>query len=373
MLAKQHVLNWLAEWRDEQEPSSNKYHVYNKAYKSLLATPIGGSNEKHVRVIIEELRGVKYIGDKIRNRIESRANDENLIVGNTSPAGSSTGRSGQKHPGGALAGASPPKRSRTSTSERSDTVTYSSHTPSALENHRPPLPPHSRLQKANTAPNLDPAADMSWIAELGLTPEELALNMFTTVNTGIIDDPNILTDNPPFSPLAPVQNISLPKPKPVTKSKLKSKPTARLSNYNLLPPAISSADNSLILNVSPIPPTTSPTSSTVPPLNLTSQSTIPVVPPLITLHPSAYTIHLVLDTREVLDQKHRDHIYNNLIQRGIPVIRSSLNLGDVGFVAKRESDGSLFVLDCILERKRLDDLVGSIQDGRFHEQKVCFN
>ena len=28
------------------------------------------------------------------------------------------------------------------------------------------------------------------------------------------------------------------------------------------------------------------------------------------------------------------------------------------------------VLDYIIERKRMDDLVGSIIDGRFHEQKV---
>ena len=32
--------------------------------------------------------------------------------------------------------------------------------------------------------------------------------------------------------------------------------------------------------------------------------------------------------------------------------------------------GRELVLDYVIERKRMDDLCGSIMDGRFHEQKV---
>jgi crossover junction endonuclease MUS81 len=56
----------------------------------------------------------------------------------------------------------------------------------------------------------------------------------------------------------------------------------------------------------------------------------------------------------------------------------SLELGDVlwvakcnkpGWLSRMGSDGDEVVLDWIVERKRLDDLIGSIKDGRFQEQK----
>lgn len=57
----------------------------------------------------------------------------------------------------------------------------------------------------------------------------------------------------------------------------------------------------------------------------------------------------------------------------------ALELGDAMWVAKfkdpnflsrhGEEGGDEVMLDWIVERKRLDDLVGSIKDGRFHEQK----
>lgn len=51
------------------------------------------------------------------------------------------------------------------------------------------------------------------------------------------------------------------------------------------------------------------------------------------------------------------------------VIVRSLELGDVIWVAKRKDEEEL-VLEHVLERKRADDLVASIKDGRFKEQKV---
>lgn len=48
-----------------------------------------------------------------------------------------------------------------------------------------------------------------------------------------------------------------------------------------------------------------------------------------------------------------------------------LSVGDFAWIC-RDRDGRELMLPYILERKRLDDLSGSIQDGRFHEQKVNF-
>lgn len=46
-----------------------------------------------------------------------------------------------------------------------------------------------------------------------------------------------------------------------------------------------------------------------------------------------------------------------------------LNVGDYVFIF-RDYVGNELVLPYIIERKRIDDLAGSIKDGRYHEQKV---
>lgn len=111
-------------------------------------------------------------------------------------------------------------------------------------------------------------------------------------------------------------------------------------------------------------------------LNTTSSSASGCKP--ITLPADSFTIELVLDVREVRTKKDRDYISNELIRRGITPIVRSLELGDTLWVAKCKDpnllpsygeEGDEVMLDWIVERKRLDDLIGSIKDGRFHEQK----
>ncbi len=93
---------------------------------------------------------------------------------------------------------------------------------------------------------------------------------------------------------------------------------------------------------------------------------------------NSYTISLVLDTREIKSTKYegdRDFIRGEIQKRGVCVEQRLLELGDVCWVAKRNGmsgPSNEVVLDFILERKRVDDLVGSIKDGRFQEQKVGF-
>jgi crossover junction endonuclease MUS81 len=99
---------------------------------------------------------------------------------------------------------------------------------------------------------------------------------------------------------------------------------------------------------------------------------------LITLPHGSFTVELVLDNREVRTVTDRDYISNELIKKGITPIVRSLELGDSMWVAKCKDptflsrygeEGDEVVLDWIVERKRVDDLVGSIKDGRFYEQK----
>ena len=105
--------------------------------------------------------------------------------------------------------------------------------------------------------------------------------------------------------------------------------------------------------------------------------TIPTFDP-IRLGPGTVTVHLVLDNREVRTKDDRDYISEELTKKGCKPLVRPLELGDFFWVAKchdpdllsrHGEEGSEICLDWIVERKRLDDLVGSITDGRFQEQK----
>lgn len=106
------------------------------------------------------------------------------------------------------------------------------------------------------------------------------------------------------------------------------------------------------------------------PVNLSNESII--------LPPGSFTIELLLDSREVRAKNDRDYIAKELERKGISPHVRALELGDAMWVAKCKDpnylaqygeEGDEVTLDWIVERKRLDDLIGSIKDGRFHEQK----
>lgn len=98
----------------------------------------------------------------------------------------------------------------------------------------------------------------------------------------------------------------------------------------------------------------------------------------IRLSPGSFSVHLVLDVREIRAKTDRDYMQEELTKKGVRPIMRSMELGDAQWVAKVHdpellrrggAEGDEVVLDYILERKRLDDLIGSIKDGRFREQK----
>jgi crossover junction endonuclease MUS81 len=110
--------------------------------------------------------------------------------------------------------------------------------------------------------------------------------------------------------------------------------------------------------------------------NLTEQDIANIEP--IFFPPKSFTIELVLDTREVRTSTDRDYISGELMKQGITPQVRALEVGDAMWVAKchdptfltrHGEEGDEVMLDWIVERKRLDDLIGSIKDGRFHEQK----
>lgn len=70
-------------------------------------------------------------------------------------------------------------------------------------------------------------------------------------------------------------------------------------------------------------------------------------------------------------RKHKRYMDATILELGknkVPFEVRHLNVGDFAWIA-RDQAGNELVLPYIVERKRLDDLAGSIKDGRFHEQK----
>ncbi|KAJ3483703.1 hypothetical protein NLG97_g7244 [Lecanicillium saksenae] len=109
----------------------------------------------------------------------------------------------------------------------------------------------------------------------------------------------------------------------------------------------------------------------------TDDSSIPEFSP-IRLAPGSFTVHLLLDVREVRAKTDRDYMQEELAKQGVKAVMRNLEVGDAQWIAKcndpsllarHGAEGDEIVLDWIVERKRLDDLIGSIKDGRFHEQK----
>ncbi|KAI8076255.1 hypothetical protein BDF21DRAFT_494981 [Thamnidium elegans] len=93
---------------------------------------------------------------------------------------------------------------------------------------------------------------------------------------------------------------------------------------------------------------------------------------LESISPGEYEIVLILDNREIQMKNSRTYFQRKLAEKGVRCITRALDVGDVIWVARKRNstgeDQELF-LDYIVERKRLDDLVSSIKDGRYVEQK----
>lgn len=82
-----------------------------------------------------------------------------------------------------------------------------------------------------------------------------------------------------------------------------------------------------------------------------------------------FDIVLIIDTREVRSQLDRNFFENRLSALGVKCDCRALSVGDAVWIAQHKRTGREVLLNHICERKRLDDLVFLIRDGRFLEQK----
>jgi ERCC4-type nuclease len=80
-------------------------------------------------------------------------------------------------------------------------------------------------------------------------------------------------------------------------------------------------------------------------------------------------IHVLIDHREHAIIEHVQDIITNNGSSGIQVATANLDCGDVHFCIDASSDGGQ-KLAIVFERKTIADLVASIKDGRYREQKL---
>ncbi|KAJ3104911.1 Crossover junction endonuclease mus81 [Phlyctochytrium planicorne] len=93
----------------------------------------------------------------------------------------------------------------------------------------------------------------------------------------------------------------------------------------------------------------------------------------VTFLAGTFEVVALLDNREVssgISGVERQYFQTGLREKSVLFETRKLELGDILWVARSKyGNDDEIVLDCILERKTLDDLVASIKDGRFKEQK----
>ncbi|EPY49960.1 Holliday junction resolvase subunit Mus81 [Schizosaccharomyces cryophilus OY26] len=92
--------------------------------------------------------------------------------------------------------------------------------------------------------------------------------------------------------------------------------------------------------------------------------------PLETIPFHRCTLVLLIDTREIRIRGDRNTVADKLNNDyNVLCEVRALELGDALWIARDRETNQEIVLDFVVERKRYDDLVASIKDGRFHEQK----
>jgi hypothetical protein len=184
--------------------------------------------------------------------------------------------------------------------------------------------------------------------------------------------------------------------------------------------ALTEAGRACIMQFAPAPPRSVPAPSPSPDLSLSSSSpdprSSPVPSAVASVHaaparcPSAspsppplpfgspapsmrrifcpasdFDVVLLIDQRERSGRKDAAFMVEKLSKQGLPCEARSLSVGDFMFVARHCSSpqshqpssasssgvpSAEVVLDCLVERKRVSDLVSSIRDGRYHEQRA---
>lgn len=84
-----------------------------------------------------------------------------------------------------------------------------------------------------------------------------------------------------------------------------------------------------------------------------------------------YEVVLILDDRDTFGPRARRKVVDNIhTQFHVPVEIKHLPVGDALWIARHKELDTEYVLDFIVERKSVTDLVSSIRDSRYKDQKL---
>ncbi|KAI2629699.1 crossover junction endonuclease MUS81 [Hypoxylon sp. NC1633] len=368
------LLSWVQEWVEQaRERNSKGLTTYKKAYAALKACPVTFQHPS-------QLQQLKGFGEKLCARLTEKMVkhcQENGLPAPKRPRRSRNPGLGDQEEDDLDGEERPPKRQRKAKpyvpTLRSGAYALILGLATLEEGTR------NGLTKSQLIEVAQPLCDASFTAPPNPTSFYTAWNsMKTLLDKDIVYERGRPTRKYHLTEEGwevarrmqqttnPAQAISLPPPRPEVEPQ-------RLENVPSRP-----ANRSPSIEIEERPGNDSRYSDVVASGDSLSGSlTLPNFRP-IRLAPGTFEVHLVLDVREVRAKTDRDYMQNELAKKGVNPIMRSLELGDALWVAKCKdanflsrlgSEGDEVVLDYIVERKRLDDLIGSVKDGRFHEQK----
>ncbi|PWY92039.1 endonuclease MUS81 [Aspergillus heteromorphus CBS 117.55] len=348
------LLGWIQEWLDQaRERNSKGVIVYKKAYESMKACPLVFHHPSEA----QQLNG---LGPKLCDRLTEKLKaycEENGLPMPEHPQKSSSKRVSED----GTTEAQPAKKPRKA---RPYVPTLRSG-PYALILALATLDENSSqgLTKAQLVEKAQPNCDSSFTAPSDPSKFHTAWSsMKTLLQKEIVYD---------FG--RPLKKYALTEEGwEVAKRMKKAAPTSGQGTLAFAEQSVANTCDEPSTN------TTGPSSTIPDPLPRPIHDSDPGPVDPILIPPDSFTVQLVLDIREVRSSKDRDYISNELSKKGVSLDVRALELGDAMWVAKFHDpkflsqygeEGDEMMLDWIVERKRLDDLIGSMKDGRFHEQK----
>lgn len=374
--ANPQLLAWVKEWYDTaRERSSKGVTTYKHAYDSLKACPIAFQHPSQ----LQQLKGFgPKLCDRLTDQLKKHCQDKGLPMPEhpglkkRSSTGAQGGDDGDSGPG-------PAKKRK---SAKPYVPAYRSGpyalllALSTLDEDAP-----TGMTKSELIEVAQPHCDASFTAPADPTKFYTAWNSMKT----LVQKELVFERGRPLKRYAPTDEgwEVAKRIRAIAQSKGALNGThASTSGPALIPDVDDTAQNprrGMFSVVDDVPGSNQGGSSVSIPLgtDVATSTSLPEFSP-IRLEPGSFTVQLILDVREVRAKTDRDYMQEELAKKGVKPIMRSLELGDATWVAKCNdpslltrlgAEGDEVVLDYIVERKRLDDLIGSIKDGRFHEQK----
>ncbi|GKT89759.1 crossover junction endonuclease MUS81 [Colletotrichum tofieldiae] len=371
------LLDWVKEWLDTaRERNMKSASTYRNAYESLKACPI---TFKHPR----QLTQLKGFGDKLSSRLTDKLKEHCEANGLPMPKNPRLSKEDGESIGGTAGDDEPPppKKAR---KPKPYVPTYRSG-PYALLLSLSTLDENAQLgmTKANLIELAQEHCDSSFTAPSDPTKFYTAWNsMKTLIEKDLVCEKG-----------RPQRRYSLTDEGWEVASRIKktTEPSGRADDVVAGPsvrpdpgmrpdPVTTTLGRGASLSVEPVEKAKSKSVYEDVVANgpvVSDDASLPTFTP-IRLAPGSFTVHLALDIREVRAVKDRDYMQDELTKKGVKPLMRALEIGDAQWIAKCDdptalsrhgAEGDEVVLDWIVERKRLDDLVSSIKDGRFHEQK----